>query len=93
MSSKFDRLIQIDPIRSNMLSFQYLKKDVILIFLVKLYFYRLSGLSLNMLNQPVHIRSIRIKQKKIILKNTLTTPIFFYDHNKFNLTRSIAHGK
>ena len=32
MSSKFDRLIQIDPIRSNMLSFQYLKKDVILIF-------------------------------------------------------------
>jgi hypothetical protein len=32
MSSKFDRLIQIDPIQSNMLSFQYLKKDVILIF-------------------------------------------------------------
>jgi hypothetical protein len=77
MSSKFDRLIQIDPIRSNMLSFQYLKKDVILIFLVKLYFYRLSGLSLNMLNQPVHIRSIRIKQKKNYTKKYINNTYIF----------------
>lgn len=61
LDSRFDRLTRVDSRRFNMLLFQYLKKDVVLIFLVKLHFYWLSSLSLNLPSQPNHIRLILIE--------------------------------
>jgi len=55
LGNKFDRLIQVDLNRCNMLSFQYFKNDV-LIFLSQIIF--LSVIWTNLSNQPSHIKLI-----------------------------------
>jgi hypothetical protein len=48
---------KINPGQPNMLSSQYLKKDVVLIFFIKLCFYQSFRLSLNLLSLSGHIES------------------------------------
>ena len=71
-----------------MLLFQYLKKHVVLIFLVKLFF--IVRVIFRPVKSSSHIRLILYNLNFCLVENSLTTLKFIFNIKNFNLTHNAA---